>query len=741
MSGAAHSDRKRRRPGEQVERLRSENRRFSAALDNMSQGLVMFDEDSRLILRNRRYLELYGLSPEIAKPGCTLRELIAHRIETGSFSAADPEQYIAGLMAALGRGDTVNDVVELSGGRTIAVSSRRMPCGGWVATHDDISERMQAEEAAAVARLRANKAERQGRAAHEFLNTVIENVPATLIVRDAHNGRYVLMNQAGERLYGVSRDQMIGKTPHELFPRAEADAIVARDLEVLESGQPLIVDALTVHTPGKGERVVKSKRLKIVDTDGAARHVLSFVEDVTERKKAENRIAHLAHHDPLTDLANRAAFSEHLTSMLVEAEASKRPFAVLCIDLDRFKEINDVFGHAVGDALLQEVAQRLRNVANGEFLARLGGDEFIVLSGGGPQPANAAGLAERLLASFAEDIDIAGHRLRIGLSVGIAVYPSDGDDAATLLANADAALYRAKAEGRGTLRCFEPDMDKRLRERRALQQDLRSAVAQGELVLHYQPKAVIGGEIVGFEALVRWRHAARGMVPPDGFIPLAEESGMIMQIGEWVLREACREAASWDKPLQIAVNLSPIQFRHGDLAGVVHSILLETGLSPGRLQLEITESVLIGDFSRALAILRRLKALGVRIAMDDFGTGYSSLSYLQAFPFDTLKIDRAFISNLERNAQSGAIVRAVIGLARGLNLPVVAEGVETREQLGFLMHESCDEVQGFLIGQPLSIEAYSRIVGRSPAADTPLASERIMDQPDLEQLLCRLENG
>ena len=741
MSGAAHNDRKRRRPGGQAERLQSENRRFCAALDNMSQGLVVFDADSRLILRNRRYLELYGLSPEIAKPGCTLRELIAHRIETGSFSSGDPEQYIAGLMAALGRGDTVNDVVELIGGRTIAVSSRRIPCGGWVATHDDITERRQAEEAAAVARLRANAAERQGRAAYEFLNTVIENVPATLIVRDAHDGRYVLMNQAGERLYGVSRDEMIGKTPHELFPRAEADAIVARDLEVLESGQPLIVDALTVHTPGMGERVVKSKRLKIVGNDGAARHVLSFVEDVTERKKAENRIAHLAHHDPLTDLANRAAFSERLTSMLAEAEASKRPFAVLCIDLDRFKEINDVFGHAAGDALLQEVAQRLRNVANGEFLARLGGDEFTVLSGGGPQPANAAGLAERLLASFAADIDIAGHRLRIGLSIGIAVYPSDGDDAATLLANADAALYRAKAEGRGTLRCFEPDMDKRLRERRALQQDLRSAVAQGELVLHYQPKAVIGGEIVGFEALVRWRHKDRGMVPPNRFIPLAEESGMIMQIGEWVLREACREAASWDKPLQIAVNLSPIQFRHGDLAGVVHSILLETGLSPGRLQLEITENVLIGDFSRALAILRRLKALGVRIAMDDFGTGYSSLSYLQAFPFDTLKIDRAFISNLERNTQSGAIVRAVIGLARGLNLPVVAEGVETREQLGFLMHESCDEVQGFLIGQPLAIEAYAQIVGRSPAADTPPTSERIMDQPDLEQLLCRLKNG
>jgi EAL domain-containing protein (putative c-di-GMP-specific phosphodiesterase class I) len=280
------------------------------------------------------------------------------------------------------------------------------------------------------------------------------------------------------------------------------------------------------------------------------------------------------------------------------------------------------------------------------------------------------------------------------------------------LANADAALYRAKQEGRGTIRFFESDMDKRLRERRALQHDLRSAVENGELTLHYQPQALIGGEIVGFEALLRWHHPSRGNVPPNVFIPLAEESGLIITIGEWVLREACREAASWPRPLHIAVNLSPIQFRHGDLAGLVHSILLDTGLSPGRLELEITEGVLIGDFSRAVSILRRLKTVGVRIAMDDFGAGYSSLSYLQSFPFDTIKIDRAFISNVDCNPQSAAIVRAVIGLARGLSVPVVAEGVETRDQLAFLAREACDEVQGYLVGRPAPIETYAEIVGR-----------------------------
>jgi EAL domain-containing protein (putative c-di-GMP-specific phosphodiesterase class I) len=293
---------------------------------------------------------------------------------------------------------------------------------------------------------------------------------------------------------------------------------------------------------------------------------------------------------------------------------------------------------------------------------------------------------------------------------------TDGIDAATLLANADAALYRAKADGRGTIRCFEKDMDKHLRDRRALQHDLRSAIEKNELVLHYQPKALIAGEIIGFEALVRWQHPIRGTVAPNSFIPLAEESGLIMPLGEWVLREACREAASWPNQLEIAVNLSPIQFRHGDLAGLVHSVLLETGLSPGRLQLEITESVMIGDFSRALTILRRLKGLGVRIAMDDFGTGYSSLSYLQAFPFDSIKIDQAFISNLERNSQSAAIVRAVIGLARGLSLPVVAEGVETREQLRFLTAEACNEVQGYFIGRPQPIQTYARVVGHFPTA-------------------------
>jgi EAL domain-containing protein (putative c-di-GMP-specific phosphodiesterase class I) len=278
------------------------------------------------------------------------------------------------------------------------------------------------------------------------------------------------------------------------------------------------------------------------------------------------------------------------------------------------------------------------------------------------------------------------------------------------VANADAALYRAKTDGRGMVRFFEAEMDQKLRERRAMQQDLHSAIDRNELKLYYQPQAQVGGKVVAFEALLRWHHPQKGFVPPTEFIPLAEESGVILQIGEWVLRTACREAASWSKAFRIGVNLSPVQFRHGDLPALVHSILLETGLQASRLELEITESVLIDDFSRTVSVLRRLKALGVRIAMDDFGTGYSSLSYLQAFPFDKIKIDRAFISNLKKNSQAATIVRAVIGLARGLDLPVIAEGVETKEQLEFLTGESCDQVQGYLVGRPQPIEYYSSIV-------------------------------
>jgi diguanylate cyclase (GGDEF)-like protein/PAS domain S-box-containing protein len=504
------------------------------------------------------------------------------------------------------------------------------------------------------------------------------------------------VNSSLERLTGRKAAELTGRPVSELFQGANASALRGDPSEILlvtATGEPVACEATARTIPYR-------------DT---IRTVVS-IRDVRERKRAEARIIHLAHHDPLTDLPNRAAFNERLEMTLENADRTGTAFAVLCIDFDRFKEVNDVFGHLVGDTMLREVANRLQEAAGGNFLARLGGDEFTILVEG-VHPTAAEAVAARLQAAVAHDILIDGHELRVGLSIGVAVYPQDGMDVATLLVHADAALYRAKADGRGTIRFFDGDMDKRLRERRALQLDLRQAPARNEIHLHYQPQARIDGSIIGFEVLARWDHPTHGAVPPATFIPLAEESGMIIPLGEWILKEACREAASWARPLQIAVNLSPVQFRHGNLPAVVQTVLLETGLPANRLELEVTESVLIGDFSRAVLILRQLKALGIRIAMDDFGTGYSSLSYLQSFPFDKIKIDGSFVANLDRGSQSAAIIRAVIGLGRGLDLPVMAEGVETREQREFLSSEACDEMQGYLIGRPRPIEDYADIVG------------------------------
>ncbi len=538
-----------------------------SAIDNMMQGLLMFDKEARLVLHNRRYLEMYNLPADLVKPGCTLRQLLEYRTRVGTF-LEDPESYSRATLATIAAGKTRSVILEGHDGRSFHVVSRPMPGGGWVATHDDI----------------------------------------------------------------------------------------------------------------------------------------------TERKQAQARIEHLARHDLLTDLPNRVAFNEFLSKAIETAAMRDGRIAVISADLDRFKDVNDVFGHAAGDILLCELSRRLAEAAGSAFIARLGGDEFGLVLTEGQQPAAAEQMAARLLAAVVVDVEINGQSVRSGLTVGVAIYPDDGADVTALLTNADAGLYRAKREGRGSVRFFEPKMDQRLRERRALQHDLRLAIERRELRLYYQPQASIDGDVIGFEALVRWQHPTRGLILPGLFIPLGEDTGAIAEIGEWILREACREAAAWGRPLQIAINLSPVQFRHGDLPGLVHSVLLESGLAPHRLDLEVTESVLIDDFSRAVSILRRLKALGVRIAMDDFGTGYSSLSYLQAFPFDKIKIDQAFILNLGQNPQSAAIVRAIIGLGSSLALPVTAEGVETSEQLAFLKKEACDEVQGFLIGRPLPIEAYADII-------------------------------
>jgi diguanylate cyclase (GGDEF)-like protein len=440
------------------------------------------------------------------------------------------------------------------------------------------------------------------------------------------------------------------------------------------------------------------------------------VRDLRERVAAEAQIRFLAHHDALTELPNRTSFNGRLDQELLAHRRRDDSFAVICLDLDRFKQVNDVLGHAAGDHVLKVVGQRISDLlAEEDMLARLGGDEFAIIRVNDASPKALARLCDRILEVVAPEVFIDGQALAVGVSLGVAIYPEDGQTADVLVRNADGALYQAKNEGRNGYRFFKAALGVQFRERQALAFDLRQALARGEFSLAYQPQTSIRDQTTfGFEALLRWNNAKRGRVSPDVFIPLAEESGFIVPIGEWVLREACREAASWTKPLQIAVNVSGVQLRTASLPQRVHEILLETGLAPGRLELEITETALIEDLNAALHCLRQLKALGVKVAMDDFGTGYSSLSNLRAFPFDKVKIDKSFVRNVQEDQQAATIIRAILGLCRGLNLSVLAEGVETVEELDFLREELCTEAQGFLWGRPGDIGDFTAAFGDAP---------------------------
>jgi diguanylate cyclase (GGDEF)-like protein/PAS domain S-box-containing protein len=793
----------------------------SSALNNLSQGVVMTDPQSRIVFCNDRYLEIYGLVRSDIPRDMTGRELLKLRLKRGVLDVSIDDFYKYA--------DTAEGLVtELPDGRSVLVRYFALPNGGSVATHQDCTEQRKlskqlastkqflesmldnvpvcvaaknirdgryifanraferfsrfsrdnivgkradeifrpetaagieaADQAAlnspgghyrseivvergpekrilashrVIARNEENQPEflialfddvtdRQSLSQElentkKFLELVVDNIPVSLIVERVSDGKYLLANRSAEAILNRRREDATGLTAADIFNPREAKLIIARDEAAIKK-RGLLTEEHPISTKD-GLRLFLTRRMTVLNDAGEPQYLIKTHEDVTDRRQTESRMAHMAYHDGLTDLPNRAAFLQALAQMIEACEGTDEEFAVLSLDLDGLKEVNDVFGHATGDKLLIEVARRIQAAAGGGVVARLSGDEFGLIIDG-KQPVAGMLLAEQLAEALANEFQIDGKSVRTGVTTGISVFPHNGQDAASLLANAGAALFRAKAKSRGSISIYEPEMDQQIRDRRVLHQDLSVAIKNGELSLHYQPQAmsrhtVASSEVIGFEALARWLHPVRGFVSPGDFIPLAEESGLIVEMGEWILREACREAASWPLPLQIAVNLSPAQFMHGDLVGLVHSILLETGLAPGRLELEITEGVLIEDFDRGLALLRRLKALGVRISMDDFGSGYSSLSYLQAFPFDKIKIDRAFVINLGRNPQSAAIVRAVIGLGHGLEMSIVAEGVETQEQLSFLADEGCDAVQGYFIGKPLPIGQYPALVGRN----------------------------
>ncbi len=489
----------------------------------------------------------------------------------------------------------------------------------------------------------------------------------------------------------------------QLLPE-EYPRVMAYLRQVLASGDQYAAVDYRVLVGGQVRHIQARVRMEY-GLDGTPLRALGVVIDVTEQREAEARIAHIAHHDALTGLPNRLLFSRGLEAFLSRArqdDGERHGFAMLCLDLDRFKEVNDTLGHQMGDALLCEVSKRLQgSLRKTDLLARLGGDEFAILAACADGHRDIGHLADRLVEVLAAPFEIDGQLMAIGVSIGIAIAPHDSLDGHVLLRSADLALYRAKAEGRGCWLFFRPEMNAQSQLRRKLELDLRRALANDEFELFYQPIVDIASRRVGgFEALLRWRHPERGLVSPDKFIPLAEEVGLIVPIGEWVLEQACLQAASWPGGKKIAVNLSPAQFASRSLVQAVADALRRSGLAASRLELEITETVMLQDTEETLATLHRLKALGVRIAMDDFGTGYSSLSYLQRFPFDKVKIDRCFTQKLGVSRESEPIVRAVVSLCAGLEMVTTAEGVETEDQLARLAAAGCREAQGFLFSRP-----------------------------------------
>lgn len=543
------------------------------------------------------------------------------------------------------------------------------------------------------------------------LHGAIENMPQGLYMLD-REGRITIANRRLQEIYNLgSQVDLLGMTVDDFIGLCRTmGAGVRRTI----SDQVLS----DVHTHGgtyqTSQRVVELDDRRVMTMTVMRLPDGGFVvthEDITEKQAASEKIAHLAMHDSLTNLANRTLFRQHITEYA--ASAADRESALLFLDLDRFKIVNDTLGHPVGDALLVQVAERLRAAIGPDcFAARLGGDEFAIFQSGAAQPEAARQLATKVIERISEPFQVHGHRIVVGTSIGIAISPQDGADADDLSKNADLALYCAKQEGRGTFRFFETDMDRRMRDWREMEHDLREAIAGRKFKLYYQPLVSLDAEaLVGFEALIRWEHPTRGFVSPAEFIPVAEEAGLITELGAWILDTACAQAALWPEHVSVAVNISPLQFNGGQLPLTVLAALKKSGLNPGRLMLEITEGVFLNDTEQTMAALNQIKAIGVLFAMDDFGTGYSSLSYIRKFPFNKIKIDQGFVRDMGDDPESLAIVRAVVNLCRDLGMVTTAEGVETAAQAETLRNLGCGIAQGYFYGKPMPAEATYAMLG------------------------------
>jgi diguanylate cyclase (GGDEF)-like protein/PAS domain S-box-containing protein len=667
--------------------LAEQSMRLNAAVDNMTQGLCMFDKDGRLVVCNDIYAKMYKLPAELVRPGTLYSDIIAHRHKTKLIKKDARRQVLT--LSEICANQKSTRIDEHADGRLVRITRRLLQAGGWVSTHDDITEQQ--------------RAARELDETKRFLDSIVENIPISVVVKDAKTLKYILVNRAFEAMHDMPRSELLDRTAFDIFKRDDAVRISNNDVESFGAPDNIVVKEQEVESPKRGVRIQATSRMVIRDSAGEAKYLIVVIDDVTERKKTDQRIAFLAHHDALTGLANRAALTQKIEEAAARQRRRGEPFSVLLLDLDRFKQVNDTLGHPAGDTLLTEVAARLnRLVRETDSLARLGGDEFAIIQAGEAiQREAASGLANRIIEALGEPFDIEGGDINIGASIGIALAPEHGTSSDNLLKMADLALYRAKSSGRNGYRFFDPEMSEIASARHETEIELRRAIAQNELELHYQP--IIDTKtrkICGAEALVRWRHPTKGLIFPDKFIPLAEETGLITQIGEWVLDTACAEATKWPADIKVAVNLSLVQFRKADLSATVMHSLEASGLPPERLELEITETALIESAAECLPALRHFKHIGITIVLDDFGTGYSSLSQLAMFPFDKIKIDKSFTQNLTKRSECAAIISATLTLAQNLNIATTAEGVETVDQYRILRLAGVTSLQGYLFKRP-----------------------------------------
>ena len=668
---------------------------LDAALESIPYGFCVWSPQFRLVMWNKNWRDIYGFSLDSVYRGMSLEKVVQLSDQRGNHPdhSADEfyESYTEELLANRSGARTKNREV-VHGGRTVETAHVYSEALGWVVTHEDITDEMARTE---VVQKRKLELERQ----NIRLDAAVNNISQGLCMMDAR-GRLVICNEPYARIYNLP--------PNLVKPGTMLEDILShlfdQGMEAGGTREDYIAwrrDVIARREYGKNVHELNNRTIMMQHHPMKDGGWVSTHEDVTEQKQNEARIRHLARHDALTDLPNRIEFLEQMAK--TEAGLSRGEMAaVLYIDLDHFKAVNDTLGHAVGDEVIKQASARLWGTTREtDVLARLGGDEFALLMRPIDGPEIAARVADRIIKAIGAPMYIGGQQIEIGASVGIAVGPGDGVKTDTLVKNADLALYKAKSEGRSTYHFFEAGMDAELQQRRSIEAGLRLALQRNELRLMYQPLLGLAeNRVTCVEALLRWDHEGRTISPVE-FIPIAEETGLIVTIGEWVLRDACKTAATWPGDVRVAVNLSSVQFKGRDLLGQIQSALADARLAPTRLELEITESLLLAENESNLKVLHDLRAMGVRISMDDFGTGYSSLSYLRSFPFDKIKIDRSFMRDLTTRGDSEAIIKAVIGLGQSLGMSTTAEGVETEEQLEMVRRHGASEVQGFLFSPPL----------------------------------------